>query len=208
MWRSLKWNFVVHAVRASGRPRLLDRRTRKGVIMNRRLSRTFLRVGFAIFASACAIANATGAEYEGKDGAAVAKMLPGAKVKLQQALTAAEAKGKPISAKYEMDEGKFQLSVYTSKGDEFLELLVDYKSGNVVKTEKIDQGEDLTNAKAQAEAMGSAKKSLKAAVDQAEREVAGGRAVSVTPTVSDGHAKAVVTVLKGGEYKSVTESLE
>jgi len=160
-----------------------------------------------VVASLCSVAVATAGEYEGQDGAAVAKMLPGAKVKLQQALAAAAANGKPISAKYEMDEGKFQLSVYTAKGDAFSEVLVDYKTGKIAKSEKIDGGEDLAHAKEQADAMRNAKRPLKAAVDKAEHE-AGGRAVSVTPTVSDGHAKALVTVLKGGEFKEVTESLE
>lgn len=176
--------------------------------MSPKSSRALICTAAIAVSSLLAATVATGAEYEGKDGAEVAKMLPKAKVKLQQALTAAEARGKPISAKYEVDEGKFQLSIYTAKGAEFSEVLVDFNTGKVAKSEKIEQGEDLAHAKEQADAMHGAKKSLKAAVDRAEREVAGGRAVSVIPTVSDGHAKAVVTVLKGGQYKSVTESLE
>jgi uncharacterized membrane protein YkoI len=168
----------------------------------------FFSAGFAAVASLGGVAIVSAGDYEGKNGAEVAKMLPGAKVKLQKALTAAEASGKPISAKYEVDDGTFQLSVYTSKGEDFSEVIVDHTTGSVAKSEKIDQGEDLSNAKEQAEAMRSAKKSLKAAVDKAEKEVPGGRAVSVTPMLADGHAKAVVTVLKGGQYKSVTESLE
>ena len=38
-----------------------------------------------------------------------------AKVSLQQGLAASEQEGQPISGKFEMDRGKFQLSVYTSK---------------------------------------------------------------------------------------------
>jgi uncharacterized membrane protein YkoI len=175
--------------------------------MRNGLSRALLGVGLIVVASFCTVGIATAGEYEGQDGAAVAKMLPGAKVKLQQALAAAAASGKPISAKYEVDEGKFQLSVYTAKGDAFSEVLVDYKTGKIAKSEKIDSGEDLAHAKEQADAMRSAKKPLKDAVDKAEHE-AGGRAVSVMPTVSDGHARALVTVLKDGQYKEVTESLE
>ena len=176
--------------------------------MSNRLSHKILCAGLLALASSGWTSSATAGDYDGKNGSDVAKMLPSAKVKLQQALKAAEAKGQPISAKFEMDEGKFQLSVYTAKGEEFSEVLVNYKSGAIAKSEKIDQGEDLANAKAQADAMRNAKKSLRAAVDQAEHEVAGGRAVSVTPTMSDGHAKAEVTVLKAGQYKSIMESLE
>ena len=55
-------------------------------------------------------------EDESKNLGAVAKMMPTTKVTLQQGLTAAEQKGRPISGKFEVDEGQFQLSVYTSQG--------------------------------------------------------------------------------------------
>src|SRR5262244_101912 len=47
--------------------------------------------------------------------------------------------GTPISAKYELDEGKLQLSVYTKKADSFAEVIVDHKTGKVAKTEAITQ---------------------------------------------------------------------
>jgi hypothetical protein len=51
---------------------------------------------------------------EAKEQAAGAKQLPSAKGSaketLQQGLTASESKGKPISGKFEVDEGHFQLS--------------------------------------------------------------------------------------------------
>ncbi len=53
---------------------------------------------------------------ESKDQAAVAKLLPTAKVTLSQGLTAGESKGQPISGKFEGDEGHFQLSIYTARG--------------------------------------------------------------------------------------------
>ena len=141
-------------------------------------------------------------------GAGVAKHLPTAKVTLQQGLTAAESQGRPISGKFEVDEGHFQLSVYTAHDGKFSEILVDHKTGKVAKTEAITGGDDLADAKKQMAALAKATKSLKAAVDQAEQASAGYRAVSVVPGLSNGHAVAVVSLLKGTQPKSVSEPLE
>jgi uncharacterized membrane protein YkoI len=140
--------------------------------------------------------------------AAVAKFLPTAKVTLQQGLTAAEAQGQPISAKFEVDEGHFQLSVYTAQGGKFSEVIVDHTTGKVAKSEAITGGEDLADAKKHMQAYSKTKKSLKSAVDQAEKAHAGYRAISVTPKLSGGHAVALVTLLKRTEVKTASESLE
>ena len=146
-------------------------------------------------------------EDEGS-GAAVAKFLPAAKVTLQQGLSAAESQGQPISGKFEVDEGHFQFSIYTAQGGKFSEVLIDYTTGKVAKSESITGGEDLADARKQMEAVAKAKKSLKSAVDQAEQVSGGFRAVGVTPKLSNGHAVAVVTLVKGTQAKSVSESLE
>jgi hypothetical protein len=148
------------------------------------------------------------ADEDEASGAAVAKFLPTAKVTLQQGLAAAESQGQPISAKFEVDEGHLQLSVYTSQGGKFKEVEVDHVSGKVAKSEAITEGDDLADAKAQMEACAKAKKSLKSAVDQAEQAAAGYRATSVIPKLSSGHAVAVVTLLKGTQVKTMSESLE
>src|SRR5215469_6639428 len=98
----------------------------------------------------------------------VAKMMPQAKVTLVQGLTTSESQGKPISGKFEVDEGHFQLSVYTARSGKFSEVVIDPATGAVSKTEAITEGEDLTAAKEQSAASSKATKSLKAAVQQAE----------------------------------------
>ena len=55
--------------------------------------------------------------------------------------------------------------------------------------------------------MASAKTSLKAAVDKAVKGNKGYRALSVTPSMKDGHATAEVTLLRGNETKIVPEKL-
>lgn len=141
-------------------------------------------------------------------GAAVANYMPTAKVSLQEGLTAAETEGRPISGKYEVDDGHFQLCVYTAKDGKFSEVLVDQSTGKVAKSEAITAGNDLADAQRQMEVYGKAKTSLKAAVDRAELAYPGYRAVSVTPTLSHGRPVAVVSLLHGKQVRSVAETLE
>ena len=136
------------------------------------------------------------------------KSLGSAKVSLQQGLTAAQRQGQPISGKFEVEDGKFQLSVYTANKGQFAEVLVDYSTGKILKSEPITQGGDLDVARAQSAAMAEAKITLRAALDKAVKGSQGFRAVSVTPTSKDGHVIASVVLLKGNELKSVEQSLE
>jgi len=142
------------------------------------------------------------------DAATLAAKLKEAKVSLQQGLSASAKDGKPISGKFEVEDGKLQLSVYTAKGDAFSEVIVDHKIGKVVKAEPITSGDDLTAAKAQNDAMAKANTSLSAAVSRALKANKGYRAVSATPSMKDGHPTAEVTLLKGTESKTVSEALD
>ncbi len=139
--------------------------------------------------------------------AAVAKAVLTARVSLERGLSASASHGRPISAKFEMDEGKLQLSVYTMTDGKFFEVSVDPNSGAVVKTEAIGEGEDYTDAQSQSAAMAKAKVSLRAAVQNALRANAGFRAVSVTPSLKDGRATADVSLAKGEELKTVSMPL-
>src|ERR1700746_88682 len=118
---------------------------------------------------------------EDKEHAELAKALKSAKVSLEKGLSASESQGKPISGKYEVEDGKLQLSVYTMKGDKFSEVIVDHKSGKVAKAEPITKDDDLKDAKAQSQAMAKAKRSLAAAAADAVKANAGYRAISVLP---------------------------
>src|SRR5438045_1529964 len=143
-----------------------------------------------------------------KEHAELAKALKDAKIPLQRGLTASAKEGRPISAKYEVEHGKLQLSVYTMKGDKFSEVIVDHMTGKVAKAEPITQGDDLTHAKAQSEAMAKAKRTLDAAASEAVKENKGYRVVSVMPELKDGHPVADVTLVKGTEWKTVAEKLD
>jgi uncharacterized membrane protein YkoI len=143
-----------------------------------------------------------------KEHMELAKALDDAKLPLERGLTASAREGKPISAKYEVEDGKLQLSVYTMKGDAFSEVIVDHTTGTIVKAEPITQGDDLVHAKAQGQAMAKASRSLDAAAAEAVREHSGYRAVSVMPELKDGHPVAEVTLVKGTDWKTVAEKLD
>jgi len=146
--------------------------------------------------------------HDDKERAEVAKAMKDAKVSLQQGVTASAKEGTPISAKYEVEDGKLQLSVYTMKGDKFSEVIVDHKTGKVAKADPITKSDDLQAAKAQSEAMAKAKRSLGAAASEAVKENKGFRAISVMPAMKEAHPVAEVMLLKGTQWKTVTEKLD
>jgi len=179
-----------------------DSHLKEGVVMNKRL---LPLVGALVLLLVSGLASS--GQEDDKDADELARALKGVDVSLKQGIAASMAIGKPISAKFEVEDGKLQLSVYTVKDGEFSEVIVDHKTGRVAKTEKIEGGEDLTAAKAQADAMSKAKKTLDAAVDAAMKDNPGARPVSATPALKAGHPVADVKLLKGEELKSASEEL-
>ncbi len=161
----------------------------------------------AVIAMCCGSTLSAQDKDEGNQ-AAVAKAVLTARVSLERGLSASASHGRPMSAKFEMEEGKLQLSVYTATGGKFFEVVVDPSSGAVVKTEPIGEGEDYTAAQSQSAAMAKATVSLRAATQRALQGNAGFRAVSATPSLKDGHAVADVALAKGEETKTVSVPLE
>jgi hypothetical protein len=163
---------------------------------------------FAIVASLATGVVGQGIYAQDRSDHALIKGVTDAKVTLQQGLTAAAQQGRPISAKFEVEDGKLQLSVYTAKDGKFSEVIVDHTAGNIAKTESITEGEDLAEAKSQSAAMEKAKTDLKAAVDKSAAAASGSRAISVTPALKDGRAVASVTLLSGQQIQTVEQPLE
>ena len=142
-----------------------------------------------------------------KNAPALAVALKEARVSLVSALEASEKEGTPISGKFELEDGKLQLSVYTMKGGKFFEVVVDHHSGQIAKTEAITGGEDLEAAKEQAQAMAKTKSSLREVVREAEQANPGYQAVSVAPEIERGAAEADVVLLKGTASKRFEKKL-
>ncbi len=146
------------------------------------------------------------AEY--KDQAELAKQLAGAPVTLEQGLRASEPQGSPISGKFEVEDNVFQLSVYTAKGGKYREVIVDWKTGKVAKSEPLKGADDLKDAKAQSAAMAKAKTTLRAAVEKAVAANPGFRATAVIPALEKDKPVATVTLAKGTEFKTEKEKLD
>jgi hypothetical protein len=149
-----------------------------------------------------------GRAEDAADPAALAKALTQAKVSLQKGIQASEREGTPISAKYEIEEGTLQLSVYTMKSGGFEEVIVDHRSGVIKKAEKITDAGDLKEAQAQSQAIAKSKRTLVAAVDKATKANAGYHAVSVTPTLTGGRPVAEIQLIKGAKLKKAREKLD
>jgi len=144
----------------------------------------------------------------GEDNAVDWKALQAAKISLEQGLGAAQQSGKPISAKFEIEDGKLQLSTYTTKGGKFSEVVVNHTSGKIAKSEVIKEGDDYKAATDQVQAMAKAKKSLRAAVAKAVAANPGYRAVSAIPTLKEGKSVATVVLQNAGGTKSTEETLD
>ena len=145
---------------------------------------------------------------EGGDEAALAAAMKNASATLQGGLKASEAQGTPISAKFEIEDGKLQLSVYTMKGSDFIEVVADPNTGTIAKAEKITDADDLKAASSQKAAMARAKVPLLAAAETAVKANTGSQAVSIFPELKNGQATAEVTLLQGTTFKKVTEKLD
>ena len=144
---------------------------------------------------------------EGGDEAALAAAMKNATATLESGLRSSEAQGTPISAKFEIEDGKLQLSIYTMKGNDFMEVVADPNTGAIAKAEKITDADDLKEATEQKAAMAKAKVPLLTATETAVNANAGSRAVSIVPELKNGQATAEVTLLQGTTFKKVTEKL-
>ena len=150
----------------------------------------------------------TTAWAEESDTAALAAAMKNAKATLQRGLRASKAQGTPISAKFEIEDGKLQLKIYTMRGDAFMAVVADPKTGAIAKAEEITDAMDLSAAIEQKAAMEKATVPLLTAAEAAVKANAGARAVSIVPKLKNGQATAEVTLLARNTFKKVTENLE
>jgi hypothetical protein len=145
---------------------------------------------------------------EQKEHAELAQALKGAKVSLESGLAASQREGTPISGKFEVENGKLQLSVYTLKTGKFSEVIVDHTTGSITKADPITESGDLTAASTQRDALAKAKLSLHAATLKAVKANKGFRAVSVIPSLKEGHPIAEITLVSNSTFKTVTGKLD
>ena len=116
-----------------------------------------LRLLVFVAAAGLSSAGAGPARAQDDELEAMATALKDTTFTLQDGLKAGEREGQPISAQFEMDDGKLQISIYTTKGDDFSEVVADPKTGAIVKTEKITDTDEINDAADQKAAMAKAK---------------------------------------------------
>jgi hypothetical protein len=139
---------------------------------------------------------------------ALARELRSAWLPLESGLAVSGSEGTPISAKYEIDNGTFQLSVYTMRGDKFSEVIVDYSVGTITKVDVITDSGDLDAAQSQKETLARATRTLEAATAEAVRTNPGYRAVSAIPSLNDGHPIVEVLLVNGTNWRIVRGNLD
>ena len=149
-----------------------------------------------------------GAAMSDKEKAELAPVIAGAKVTLEQGLATSKKNGKPVSAKFEIENGKPQLSIYTVRdGSKYFEVIVDHSSGEIAKADPITGGDDLTAAKKQSDSMFRATRELREAVKEAKRDNPGYLAVSVWSEMKEGHSLATVNLVKDNDWKTAVIDL-
>jgi hypothetical protein len=166
--------------------------------------------GFVIIALGTSFAGYRSALAIGPDEqqAELANAMNSAKVSLRRGFTASEREGQPISGKFEVEDGKLQLSVYTAKEGRFSEVIVDHLTGNVAKVTPITEGEDFTHAKAQKTAMDRAKVKLADAAEKSKGQIGEALVVSAIPELRDDRPVAAVVLLAGKRFSTVSAPLD
>jgi hypothetical protein len=167
-------------------------------------------IPFILLVATIGFWSAVGDTARGEEGnsPALAAAMKNATATLQGVLRASEALRTPVSAKFEIEDGKLQLSIYTMKGNDFMEVVADPNTGAMAKAEKITDAMDLKEATEQKAAMAKAKVPLLTAIETAVNANAGSRAVSIVPELKSGQATAEVTLLQGTTFTKVTEKLD
>ena len=152
------------------------------------------------------IAGTSQEEEQNRTG--LARAVIGAKASLAQGLATVTRKAKPLSARFEIEDGRLQISVYRVKDGQFSEVILDPDTAAIDEVDPITSGNDYTVAQNRSAALTNAKRSLSEAVGGALHGYPGFHAVSVVPTLKNGHPVAEIAVTNGNVWKTVTEKLD
>jgi hypothetical protein len=145
---------------------------------------------------------------EEKDMAALAAGMKDVPATMEQGLVSAAKSGRPISAKFEMDDGEVAFSIYVERSDGFREIVMNPRSGIAAGASILSEDEDLKDARAQSAAMAKANATLLVTARNAVAGNAGARVISVYPELQNGQAVAIVTLLRDDKFTKVTEKLD
>jgi hypothetical protein len=126
---------------------------------------------------------------------------------LENGLKASERIGKPISAKFALEDGPLQLSLWIAREDGFAEFTLFPSIRSVTENFDFRDADKLKVATAQKLAMDKATVSLLSATENAVKANHGLRAVSAYPVLKEGDPLAVIILLDANAFKIVTEKL-
>lgn len=142
--------------------------------------------------------------------AELGKAVASVKVSLEQGLATVARAGKPLSARFEVEDGRLQLSVYRVRDNQFAEVVVDPETGAVAEEDPITSGGSYTIAQARNAAMSRTKQTLEGVVTQVLKTNPGYKAVAVVPSLKAGRPVAEVTLTRPdeGKWKTVTKTLD
>jgi hypothetical protein len=137
-----------------------------------------------------------------------ADVLKGTSVTLEEGLRASEIAGKPISARFEVEDGQLQLSVYVVTDTGYAEAIIATDTGILMSAQKMTDPDDLEAARAQNQAVRGATIPLRIATEKVVMNRRGIRGVSVVPETRAGRPGAKVTLLNKGTFTTVWQPLQ
>jgi hypothetical protein len=144
---------------------------------------------------------------EFEDHTALAAALKHVTSTLENGLNAVERIGKPISAKFTLEHGFLQVSLWVAREDGLAEIILYPATRMVTEIYEFRDPDELKAATAQKLAMDKARVSLRSAAANAVQANRGFRAVSAYPVIEEGDPMAVITLLDANTFKIVTEKL-
>jgi hypothetical protein len=126
---------------------------------------------------------------------------------LEDGLKGVERIGKPISAKFTLEHGFLQLSLWVTREDDLAEYILYPLTRTVTEIHVFRDPDELKAVTAQKLAMDKARVSLRSATANAVQANRSLRAVSAYPVIEGGDPMAVITLLNDNVFKIITEKL-
>jgi hypothetical protein len=148
------------------------------------------------------------ARAEDMDEAALATALQGVTTTLESGLRVSEQNGRPLSGKFEMDDGRLQLSVYTAKGDDLMEVVINPADSKIISVQGLTDPEDIEAAKQQKSALSNSAGSLTGTLAKVTAQNPTARAVSIVPQLKEGRPTADIMLLKGKAFSMVSQPID
>ena len=148
-----------------------------------------------------------GAAFSEDEGNALAAHIDEARLGLTQGLKIARAKGRPLAARFTVEDDTLRLAVVIATARDTLQLVIDPVDGTLRKTDAVTDPVALKRMRAAATALTQSAVQLEEAIGAAEQANEDSRVVAMLPTLVKGKAVARATLLRGTELSTVETPL-